>query len=283
MDLKNGYKYTVQTENISAYLNDIKDYAIITPDEEHDIFQRIKDGDKDAREQVINCNQRLVFTVAKKYASNETQVLDLVGEGTMGLIRAIETYDPTKGFRFITYAIWWIRQFIQLYLMDKGQLVRQSKLHRTFSKMNRIKNLFFVKEGRQPTTEEAFDLFNQTFPDSRIYDERDAYDLIVESIDLTDVNNEPIIDSNYGYLQKTVSYNSILKDEENEYNRFDIKKKLNTLNKREKKILELSYGIGIEEPCSFDDIGIQLDLTGERVRQIKNEAIEKLRKKVGRF
>jgi RNA polymerase primary sigma factor len=84
-------------------------------------------------------------------------------------------------------------------------------------------------------------------------------------------------------LQKTVSYNSILIDEENEYNRFDIKKKLNTLNKREKKILELSYGIGIEQPCSFDDIGIQLDLTGERVRQIKNEAIEKLRKKEGRF
>lgn len=279
MDLKDTNRFTMQSNIVGAYLNDIQSLSIISPLEEHDIFDRIKKGDEAARSKVITNNQRFVFAVAKKFATNDKQLLDLVSEGTIGLIMAIDSFDPTRGFRFLTHAIWYIRREIQQYLVNNDLLIKQSNTHHTYGRLGKLRNKFFVNYGRYPSTNELIEAFNERYPTHKIRDERDIYEIIVDSIDVVDINNNPVVNDTSEFVLKSASYNSVIKKENEENLKFEVNKKLNRLNERERTVLELSFGIGVDTPYNCEEIGVRMGLCDERVRQIKIKAIEKLRTK----
>jgi len=260
-----------RTSTVNAFLNSIKDFEILTPEKEEELFIRIADGDEEARNIVINSNQRFVFSIAKEYAKDET-ILDFVNEGNFGLMKAIEKFDYTRGFKFITYAKDMIRAYMNMYAAELG-LVRKSNNTKYSAKLKSIKAEFLAKNEREATIDEIVDIFH------------DKYGIdIVNTNDLLDINMTRINDSydedgatieeNSEMAVRTASHNNYEDEMDKEEDNTLIGKCLKTLDERSRQIIKMSFGIGYENPICDDDIAEELGLTTVRIRQIKHAAIK---------
>ena len=152
-----------RSETTNKFLVDIRKYPVLTVEEEKDIIKRIKNGDELARRTLIESNQRFVFAVARKYARDEHHLMDLVSEGNVGLIKAIDNFDPSLGFKFITHAVWYIRREISAYIVNTDTLVRKTNISKTNTRLRRLNNEFFLKNGRTPSVDELKELFKERY------------------------------------------------------------------------------------------------------------------------
>ena len=182
MNTKNyNCKFYSGNETINKYLSDIRKYKVLTPEEEVELFERIADGDEVAKARIVEANQRFVYSLAKIYSKNEDEVLDYVNEGNVGLITAIDTFDVTKGMKFITYAVWYIRRSMNYYLSTINSLVAKSNNMKYGKKIECIKQEWICANGYEPTHEDIVDMLKDKH-NIDIKDICDVYDLNISSI-----------------------------------------------------------------------------------------------------
>ncbi|MFN4234665.1 MAG: RNA polymerase sigma factor RpoD/SigA [Bacteroidia bacterium] len=261
-----------ESASLDKYLQEIGRESLITAEEEVELAKRIKKGDQKALERLTKANLRFVVSVSKQYQNQGLSLPDLINEGNLGLIKAAQRFDETRGFKFISYAVWWIRQSILQALAEQSRIVRLplnqvgslNKINKAFSKLEQ-------EFEREPTAEELANILD--LPEDKISDtlkvsgrhvSMDAPLLQGEESSLYDVlpnNDSPRADSEL--------INESLQKE--------IERSLATLTERERDVIKLFFGIGMNHGLTLEEIGAKFDLTRERVRQIKEKAIRRLR------
>ncbi|WP_026259893.1 sigma-70 family RNA polymerase sigma factor [Segetibacter koreensis] len=262
-----------ESQSLEKYLQEIGKVELLTPEEEVALAVRIKKGDQQALERLTKANLRFVVSVSKQYQNQGLTLPDLINEGNLGLIKAAQRFDETKGFKFISYAVWWIRQSILQALAEQSRIVRLplNKVGLT----NRISKAYQMLEQefeREPTAEELADLLEITT-------EEVATSLMMSTRHVS--VDGPIMDGEENTLiDVLVNENADTTDERlvhTESLSIEIARSLKSLTERQKNVLCYFYGIGVDHPMSLEDIGERYSLTRERVRQIKDKAITKLR------
>lgn len=262
-----------ESQSLEKYLQEIGKVDLLTPEEEVDLAKRIKQGDQSALEKLTKANLRFVVSVAKQYQNQGLSLSDLINEGNLGLIKAAQRFDETRGFKFISYAVWWIRQSILQALAEQSRIVRLP-LNKVGS-LNKINRAFSELEQefeREPSADELAEVLEipsneveMTLGVAARHVSMDAPFVAGEDNSLLDVlenSATPKTDQELEYLESL---------------RREIERSLSTLTDRQKDVIKLYFGIGVEHPMSLEDIGDRFGLTRERVRQIKDKAINKLR------
>lgn len=263
-----------ESASLDKYLQEIGREELITAEEEVVLAKKIKDGDQEALEKLTRANLRFVVSVAKQYQNQGLSLPDLINEGNLGLIKAARRFDETRGFKFISYAVWWIRQSILQALAEHARIVRLplNKIG-TINKINRAFSELEQKFERPPSADELAEFLNLSLED------------IKQS--LSNVNRHlsmdaPLSDSDENSSSMyDVLPNDYMNSPENdlvkESLRKDIERSLSTLTLREGEVVRLYYGLNGRYPLTLEEIGEQFDLTRERVRQIKEKAIRRLK------
>ncbi|MBK8451604.1 MAG: sigma-70 family RNA polymerase sigma factor [Saprospiraceae bacterium] len=262
-----------ESQSLEKYLQEIGKVDLLTPEEEVELAKKIKQGDQLSLERLTKANLRFVVSVAKQYQNQGLSLSDLINEGNLGLIKAAKRFDETRGFKFISYAVWWIRQSILQALAEQSRIVRLP-LNKVGS-LNKINRAFSELEQefeREPSAEELATLLEipteeveTTMGVAARHVSMDAPFVEGEDNSLLDVlenDSTPATDSKLEFKDSL---------------RQEIERALGTLTDRQADVIKLYFGIGVEHPESLEDIGDKFGLTRERVRQIKDKAINKLR------
>lgn len=262
-----------ESESLEKYLQEIGKVELIGPEEEARLAALIRKGDQKALDRLTKANLRFVVSVAKQYQNQGLTLSDLINEGNLGLIKAAQKFDETRGFKFISYAVWWIRQSILQALAEQSRIVRLplNKVGLT-SKISKAYTQLEQEFEREPTPEEIAQVLDVEVSEVAATMNVSAKHISVDQplvdgedgslIDLMENKNAVGVDEN---LLVTVSLNT------------ELKRTLDTLTPRQKEVIVYFFGIGIDHPLSLEDIGERYNLTRERVRQIKDKAISRLR------
>jgi RNA polymerase primary sigma factor len=260
-------------KSFEKYLTDIGKNEMINAEEEANLARKIKEGDEEALNRLVNANLRFVVSVAKQYQNQGMLLADLVSEGNIGLIKAAKKFDESRGFKFISYAVWWIRQTILESISEKSRVIRiplnqvgvMTRINRTYSRLEQ-------ELERAPTEKEIADELdiNEVKVKENIYSTRSSVSL--DSPMGGDSENSSILDVIYNKESPGTDSQVIL-----DSLRIDIERALDSLDTKSSDIIKLYYGIGFEYPRSLEEIGQKYNLSGERVRQIKEKSLKKLR------
>jgi len=262
-----------ESQSLEKYLQEIGKVELITPEEEVRLAALIRQGDQQSLDRLTKANLRFVVSVAKQYQNQGLSLPDLINEGNFGLIKAAQRFDETRGFKFISYAVWWIRQSILQALAEQSRIVRLplNKVGLT----NRIQKAFSTLEQqfeREPSAEELAEMLQMDLEEvsatlgiSARHVSMDTPLSEGEDGTLIDVLVNHNADKTDGLLEHTESL------------KMEIERSLKTLTDRQKEVICYFFGIGVDHPMSLEDIGEKFNLTRERVRQIKDKAITKLR------
>ena len=260
-----------ESASLDKYLQEIGREELVTPDEEVELAQRIRKGDQEALEKLTRANLRFVVSVAKQYQNQGLSLPDLINEGNLGLIKAAEKFDETRGFKFISYAVWWIRQSILQALAEQSRIVRLP-LNQvgSLNKINKALTRFEQENERQPTNEELSEMID--VPKDKISDTLRVGSRHV-SVDAPFVEGE---DNSLLAVIPNDDSPSADRGLVNESLNTEIERALSTLTDREREIIKSFFGIGCQE-MTLEEIGERFGLTRERVRQIKEKAIRRLK------
>ncbi len=260
-----------ESASLDKYLQEIGREELVTPDEEVELAQRIRKGDQEALEKLTRANLRFVVSVAKQYQNQGLSLPDLINEGNLGLIKAAEKFDETRGFKFISYAVWWIRQSILQALAEQSRIVRLP-LNQvgSLNKINKALSKFEQENERQPSNEELSEMID--VPKDKISDPLRVGSRHV-SVDAPFVEGE---DNSLLDVLPNDDSPSADRGLVNESLNTEIERALSTLTDREREIIKSFFGIGCQE-MTLEEIGERFGLTRERVRQIKEKAIRRLK------
>jgi len=262
-----------ESQSLEKYLQEIGKVELITPEEEVRLAKLIKQGDQPALDRLTGANLRFVVSVAKQYQNQGLSLPDLINEGNLGLIKAAQRFDETKGFKFISYAVWWIRQSILQSLAEQARIVRlplnkvglTNKINKAFSQLEQ-------EFEREPSAEELAELLDLQTDEVTASLSISSRHVSMDS-PLSDGEDNTLIDV-------MLNPNADATDEELDHRqslKTEIDRSLNTLTERQQEVIRYFFGIGVDHPLSLEDIGERYNLTRERVRQIKDKAISKLK------
>lgn len=262
-----------ESQSLEKYLQEIGKVELINPEEEVRLALLIKKGDQSALDKLTKANLRFVVSVAKQYQNQGLTLSDLINEGNVGLIKAARRFDETRGFKFISYAVWWIRQSILQALAEQARIVRLplNKVGLT----NRISKAYSLLEQefeREPTPEEVANLLQMDVDEVAATMSISSRHISMDQ-PLSDGEDSTLIDVLINKNASPTDDNLTQTDSLNT----EIERSLSTLTERQKQVIRFFFGIGIDHPLSLEDIGERFSLTRERVRQIKDKAITKLR------
>ncbi|MEZ4803273.1 MAG: RNA polymerase sigma factor RpoD/SigA [Gelidibacter sp.] len=261
-----------ESKSLDKYLQDISKLPLITADEEVELAQRIKKGDQVALDKLATANLRFVVSVAKQYQNQGLTLPDLINEGNAGLVKAAKRFDETRGFKFISYAVWWIRQAILQALAEQARVVRLplNKIG-SINKINKAFSHLEQANERPPSAEEIAKELDMTVSDVKLSLKNSGRHLSMDA---------PLREGEDFSLYDVVSHkesprpdNDLMADSL----KLEINRALETLSNKEGDVIKLYYGLGGEMPMSLDEIGQTFDLSRERVRQIKEKGIRRLR------
>ena len=262
-----------ESHTIEKYFNDLSKEERITPEEEADLARRIRTGDNVALEKLVKANLRFVISVAKQYQNRNIPLNDLINEGNIGLIKAAQKFDETKGFKFISYAVWWIRQSILQAINNHSKIVRipaNKKSH--FNQIKKVYSSFEQVYEREPTPEELAEILEQ--------DPSDIYNTLNADFSKTSLD-APFGNDGEGNLYDVMEDRAIegtdYKMEYTQSLKHETLRTLNTLDAREMEVIKMSFGIDYDHAMNFSEIGERMSLTRERVRQIREKALRKLK------
>jgi RNA polymerase primary sigma factor len=259
------------TPSLDKYLQEIGKVELITPEDEVILARRIKSGDHDALARLVKANLRFVVSVAKQYQNQGMSLPDLINEGNLGLMKAAQRFDETRGFKFISYAVWWIRQAILQALAEQARIVRLPV--NKIGSINRINRAFARLEQeyeREPSSQEIAEILEMA-PD----EVKDSLKTNGRTVSMdAPISSEE--DNNMYDVMQSTDTPSPDRNLINESLAYEIERALSTLSPREAKVLKLYFGINMKHPFTLEEIGEELGLTRERVRQIKEKAIKRI-------
>lgn len=269
---------TKQTPEIEAYLRSIRKYQPLSQEEENEVFKMYHSNDpvakKKAIDTLVNANQRFIFSLAKDYAKgDETKILDYVNEGSIGIINAIDKFDQTRGFKFISFAVWYIRQAMTNYAQTTDLFLRKSNNAKIGNNILKIRTAFFQENHREPTTDEIKEGLAKK--GIKIKEDKDLEDVVRNSLDSV-WGDESTFENNPRYIQHSAIQNEYEKEMDDEDNKSVVGKLLQTLDERSRLVIKQLFGIGYESPVDIEVVAENLGLTPTRVGQIKNAALKKL-------
>ena len=263
-------------DSVRLYLREIGKVPLLTVEEEQELAKKAAEGDKKAKDRMVEANMRLVVSIAKRYTGRGLDFLDLIQEGNTGLLRAVEKFDPEKGFKFATYATWWIRQAITRAIADQARTIRiPVHMVETINKILRTSRKMTQELNREPTIEELakeMDMEPEKVENAlRIKQDIASLDASVGR----DGDDEDSVLGDFVEDEERVSpedsaANQILKEQ--------LASIISTLSDREQKIIKMRFGIGGERPHTLEEVGAEFSVTRERIRQIEAKALSKLRK-----
>ncbi len=262
-----------ESQSLEKYLQEIGKVDLITPEEEVKLAVLIRKGDAKALEKLTKANLRFVVSVAKQYQNQGLTLPDLINEGNLGLIKAAQRFDETRGFKFISYAVWWIRQSILQALAEQSRIVRLplNKVGLT-NKISKAYSQLEQEFEREPTPEELAFLL-----DIEVEEVAATLGLSARHVSM----DQPLADGEDGTLMDVmINHDAVSTDDAltgRDSLHTEIERSLSTLTERQKEVIRFFFGLGIDHPLSLEDIGERFSLTRERVRQIKDKAITKLR------
>ena len=259
-------------DSVKMYLKDIGKVALLTAEDEVELAKRMEEGDEEAKKILSEANLRLVVSIAKRYVGRGMQVLDLIQEGNLGLMKAVEKFDYTKGFKFSTYATWWIRQAITRAIADQARTIRiPVHMVETINKQVRATRQLLQKLGREPSPEEIAEYLG--CPEEKV---REIQKIAQDPVSLeTPIGEEEdshlgdFIEDDRALSPSDVAESNMLKEQ--------LIQVLNTLTPREEKVLRLRYGLDDSHPRTLEEVGKEFNVTRERIRQIEAKALRKLR------
>jgi RNA polymerase primary sigma factor len=272
LDEEEAVELEIPTDSLQLFLKDIGRVELLTAAQEVELAKRIERGDHRAKQEMVEANLRLVVSIAKRYRNQGLPFLDLIQEGTIGLVRAAEKFDYRKGFKFSTYATWWIRQAVARALADKGRTIRMPvHVVEKLNKIMRAERKLRSERGREPTCAEIAAELEMT----------------AEEVDQIRRTSQPLVS-----LEKPVG-----DDEESEFGHFieddseplpdekaaltirneSLARALRMLGERERLVIEMRFGLNGSAPCTLDEVGRAFNVTRERIRQIENHTLKKLR------
>lgn len=260
---------TLRTPTLEQYMRDISRIEMISPDEETELAMRIKEGDTQALNSLVNANLRFVVSVAKQYQNRGLDLTDLISEGNIGLIKAAQKFDPTRGFKFISYAVWWIRQQILSGISQDSNTIRLPMNQVGLQmKANRQRQIFLQENEREPTDEELAAIMETSI--SKISEMPSDHTTVSLSKQLGDEDSQSledlVADTQSPQIDCKLMQESLRKD---------IEEVTKVLGEKERQILVSSFGIGCTA-MTLDEIGEKMDLSRERVRQIRTKALKRL-------
>ena len=263
-----------ESKSIDQYFLEIGNVDLLTPGEEIDLAIKIKNGDEDAQEKLVKANLRFVVSVAKHFQNQGLSLGDLISEGNIGLIKAAQRFDETRGFKFISYAVWWVRQGIMQAIADQSRVVRLP--------LNRVSNLTKISKAfrdleqefeRKPTTEELAKILDMTTDEVayllQISGRQVSMDAPLKAGDENKTTMMDVLPNEHQPLPDKDLMNESLKNE--------LANALSILSSREAEVIKLAFGIGSGNKATLEEIGERFNLTRERIRQIKEKALRKLR------
>lgn len=279
-DSKSFHDNSQLQDSLSAYLKEISKYNLLTAEQEIELSNKIRKGDNEARIRMINSNLRLVVSIARQYSNNPALLLDLIEEGNLGLLKAVEKFDPAEGCRFSTYASWWIKQTIYRAISYKLKNVRiPSYMTELMKKWKSLHSELSHKLNRSPSAEEIIEQLDITTRQAKVL--MQAMDLssavgethkIAPFMDIEDIPDQIYEE------QKEDDYDLI-----SNFNRKNLDKLLERLTKKERLVIDLRYGLDNKGTRTLQDIAEKLDITRERVRQIEQKGIRKIQKYLSRM
>ena len=264
----------ISTDAIRSYLYEIGRIPLLTGEEEVILAKRIEKGDKEATQLLITANLRLVVSIAKKYSKSNLELLDLIQEGNIGLMRAVEKFDYTKGFKFSTYATWWIRQAITRAIADQARTIRiPVHMIETINKFNKTTNILATKLGRPPTDEEiAKEMEIEVEKISEIRKiKQNPTSLATPIGEEKDSKLQDIIPDDWSQSPEDYATGEYLKNQ--------LKDILDSLQDRERRVLSLRFGLDDGVSRTLEEVGKEFGVTRERIRQIEAKALKKLKEK----
>ncbi|MGZ8556925.1 MAG: sigma-70 family RNA polymerase sigma factor [Chitinophagaceae bacterium] len=262
-----------ESASLEKYLQEINKVPLLTLEEEVQLSILVKQGDKLALDRLVKANLRFVVSVAKQYQNQGLSLPDLINEGNIGLITSVERFDDTRGFKFISYAVWWIRQSIIKAIADNARLIR-IPLNKVIlgNRIRKTDSLLEQVLGRAPSSEELADAMNMELHELNLHLGAKDHHVSLDSPFSADEDSsllDTLENHNADASDKKLYHAQSLKKE--------IERSLQLLPERQKKMICYYYGIGLDNPLSLDDIGQRFDISPERVRQIKDKALSKLR------
>ena len=261
-------------DSVKMYLKGIGKFELLKPEEEPILAQKIIEGDEEAKDRLINANLRLVVNIAKHYVGRGLQFLDLIQEGNLGLMKAVEKFDHTKGYKFSTYATWWIRQAITRAIADQARTIRiPVHMVETINKMTRIQRQLVQDFGREPTAEEISEAMDGALEPKKI---REIQRIAMDPVSLeTPIGEEDdshlgdFIEDKESVSPSDYATNQLLSEE--------LSNILDDLTEREERVIRLRYGLDDNRVRTLEEVGKEFGVTRERIRQIEAKAIRKLR------
>ena len=277
VELESLETYSSNTSRINdpvkMYLKEIGRVPLLNPEDEPEIARRIQAGDEEAKRILISANLRLVVSIAKKYVGRGMLFLDLIQEGNMGLVKAVEKFDYTKGFKFSTYATWWIRQAITRAIADQARTIRiPVHMVETINKLTRIQRQLVQDLGREPTAEEIAARMDNITPEKV----REIQKIALEPVSL----ETPIGEEDDSHLGDFIEDENALSPDQyanNELLKDEINMVLQGLTEREEKVLRLRFGLYDGRTRTLEEVGKEFNVTRERIRQIEAKALRKLK------
>ena len=278
IDLSDDLEKSLSTEGIAIddpvklYLKDIGNYPLLSADEEAELAERASQGDSEAKKRLEEANLRLVVSIAKKYVGRGMQFLDLIQEGNIGLIRAVDKFDHSKGFKLSTYATWWIRQAITRAIADHSRNIRLPvHMVETHNKIKKAANVILSQTNREPTHEEIAEMIGISPDKVRevIRFSQDTLSLETPIGEEEDSHLGDFLPDDNAPAPEESAHNTMLKEQLNEV--------LATLTEREAMVLKLRFGLDDNKARTLEEVGERFDVTRERIRQIEAKALRKLR------
>lgn len=272
-------KYFVNSTSTNQYLNDIRRYTKMTPEEEEALFTRYINGDASAKKEIFLRNQRFIYSLAKRYAKTEDEVMDYVGEGNIGLNEAIDKYEPNKGFKFMTYAVWYIRRSMNYYLTDTKNMINRTNNLKIAKKIDKFKQKFYTSEGRYPDENEIMEHLKNAY-NIEIKNISDVYDVSISSISegASSDDDEYTVEKESIFTERTSADNEYEKNVQNDYAKSIIMKLLQNVSISEMKILSMRYGLDGKGEMNVEDIAEEMGLSISNINSLIDNATKKMKK-----
>ena len=271
-------KFYSQTQN-REFIEILRRNPPFTPEQEVDAFKRLYAGDEKALDEIVARNQRWVYSVAKEFARDEIEVMDYVQEGNIGLLKAIEKYDLSKGLKFITYAVWYMRREMNAHMTTDRDLITKSNNAKYGKKLEKIKNEFFVQNGYKPTFDDIKEIFEEKYG-IVVNDERDLYDLDISSIN-ENVNDDTTFEECDDFIKATATENEAIYDDDKEYYKELVIPIINSLPDKHRELIKKLYHIGYDDIYSVEDLCKEYNIYDEQtLKQVEKQILELMKERM---